>query len=103
MRIGRAIFPKGIKCSKVGFGTAVTHSLYSMLADDSVTAEHLASPTGFEPVLSPGKSPVENRMGRLMLVCRGQCATSRIRHSGFILRAAGLPGRPTVRVVQEST
>ncbi|MFZ1084040.1 MAG: hypothetical protein WAN35_03630 [Terracidiphilus sp.] len=53
MSIGRAIFPEGIRCSNSGFGTAVTHSLYSMLADESVTADHMASPTGFEPVLSP--------------------------------------------------
>ena len=49
----RTIFPQGIKCSKTGLGTPVTHSLYSMLADESVSAERLASPTGFEPVLSP--------------------------------------------------
>ncbi len=49
----KAIFPDGIRCSKAGFGTVVSHSLFSMLADESVGVEHLASPTGFEPVLSP--------------------------------------------------
>jgi hypothetical protein len=52
-KIGRAIFPQGIRCSNSGFGTAITHSLYSMVADESVSTERLASPTGFEPVLSP--------------------------------------------------
>jgi site-specific DNA recombinase len=51
--ICKALFPAGITCSKHGFGTVVTHSIYSMLADESVTRDHLASPTGFEPVLSP--------------------------------------------------
>ena len=49
----KALFPAGITCSKQGFGTVVTHSIYSMLADESVTRDQLASPTGFEPVLSP--------------------------------------------------
>jgi DNA invertase Pin-like site-specific DNA recombinase len=52
-KIARAIFPNGLRCANIGVGTAVTHSFYSMLADESVTAELLASPTGFEPVLSP--------------------------------------------------
>ena len=52
-RLCKAIFPDGIRCSKAGFGTVVSHSLFSMLADESVGVEYLASPTGFEPVLSP--------------------------------------------------
>ncbi len=51
--ICKAIFPEGIRCSRMGFGTVVTHSLFSMFGDETVSLEHLASPTGFEPVLSP--------------------------------------------------
>src|SRR5271165_6385680 len=51
--ICRALFPAGITCSKQGFGTVITRSIYSMLADESVSRDALASPTGFEPVLSP--------------------------------------------------
>jgi hypothetical protein len=52
-RLQRLFFPEGVSFTKAGFGTAVTHSfldLLSGLADEKAT---LASPTGFEPVLSP--------------------------------------------------
>ncbi|HKF50649.1 MAG TPA: hypothetical protein VKB38_25015 [Terracidiphilus sp.] len=48
-RVARTIFPAGIRCSKDGFGTAVTHSLFSVLADESVSPEHLVALPGIEP------------------------------------------------------
>ena len=52
-KIARAIFPRGLMCGNKGVGTALNNSFYRMLSDESVGYEQLASPTGFEPVLSP--------------------------------------------------
>ena len=49
-RIARLIFPSGIRCSKEGFGTPLTHSLFSMLGDENVPIEGLVALTGIEPV-----------------------------------------------------
>ncbi len=49
-RIARLVFPSGIRCSKDGLGTPVTHSLFSMLADENVREEELVALTGIEPV-----------------------------------------------------
>ena len=49
-RIARLIFPSGIKCSREGLGTPLTHSLFSMLADENVPMEGLVALTGIEPV-----------------------------------------------------
>ena len=52
-RLQRRMFPEGLILDKTGVGTPVSHSIYTLLADDSVDEECLASPTGFEPVLPP--------------------------------------------------
>jgi site-specific DNA recombinase len=48
-RIARLIFPSGIRCSKGGFGTPLTHSLFSMLGDESIPMEGLVALSGIEP------------------------------------------------------
>jgi len=48
-RIALRIFTNGIKCSKDGFGTPVTNSLFNMLGDESVDAERLVALPGIEP------------------------------------------------------
>jgi site-specific DNA recombinase len=49
-RIARLIFPSGIRCSRDGFGTPLTHSLFSMSGDENVPSERLVALTGIEPV-----------------------------------------------------
>lgn len=52
-RLQTRLFPAGLVYDSEGFGTPVTHSIYSLLGDESVLESELASPTGFEPVLPP--------------------------------------------------
>ncbi len=49
-RIAKLIFPFGIRCSKEGFGTPVTHSLFSILADENVPREELVALTTIEEI-----------------------------------------------------
>ena len=49
-RLARMVFPSGIRCSKGGLGTPLTHSLFSMLGDENVPTERLVALTGIEPV-----------------------------------------------------
>jgi hypothetical protein len=49
-RISRLIFRDGIKCSRDGFGTALTNSLFSILVDENVPESDLVALTGIEPV-----------------------------------------------------
>ena len=48
-RIAHLVFPSGIKCSKEGLGTPVTHSLFSMLGNENVPMEALVALPGIEP------------------------------------------------------
>ena len=48
-RIALRIFPNGIKCSKDGFGTPETTSLFSVLADENTPESHLVALPGIEP------------------------------------------------------
>jgi hypothetical protein len=50
-RILRRMFPDGLAYSKNGFGTPITHSFYSLLANDSVDESFMVAPQGFEPRL----------------------------------------------------
>ena len=50
--IQRRLFPDGLTYSKDGFGTPVTHSIYSLLGDDSVLEEGLVGREGLEPPTS---------------------------------------------------
>jgi hypothetical protein len=52
-RLQSVFFPDGVKYTCEGFGTAPSNSFFSVfreLLDEKIS---LASPTGFEPVLSP--------------------------------------------------
>jgi site-specific DNA recombinase len=57
-RIQRRIFPEGLIFEKTGFGTPVTHSIYTLLGDDSVSEHVLVAPQGFEPRSSESESLV---------------------------------------------
>ena len=46
-RIQRRMFPEGLIFEKTGFGTPVTHSIYTLLGDDSVSEHDLVAPQGF--------------------------------------------------------
>jgi hypothetical protein len=50
-RIQRRMFPEGLSFDKTGFGTPVTHSIYTLLASDSMDEAVLVAPQGFEPRL----------------------------------------------------
>jgi site-specific DNA recombinase len=50
-KILRRMFPDGLASSKNGFGTPVTHSIYTLLCADSVDESRLVAPQGFEPRL----------------------------------------------------
>ena len=53
-RLQKVLFPTGVAYSEEGgFGTALTPSIFSMLREFRPEDSSLASPTGFEPVLSP--------------------------------------------------
>jgi site-specific DNA recombinase len=45
-RIQRRMFPKGLSYQKTGFGTPVTHSIYTLLASDFVSETDLVAPQG---------------------------------------------------------
>ena len=47
-RLQGRIFPKGLAMGKTGFGTPVTHSIYMLLGDDSVTDTEVVRPRRFE-------------------------------------------------------
>lgn len=57
-RLQRRIFPQGVLAEKTGIGTPVTHSIYTLLADDSVEESVLVAPQGFEPRLAESESAV---------------------------------------------
>jgi site-specific DNA recombinase len=50
-RIQRRMFPEGLQYGESGFGTPVTHSIYTLLAMDSGDESRLVAPQGFEPRL----------------------------------------------------
>ena len=52
-RLQWVFFPDGITYTHTGFGTASSNSFFNVLREISDENSHLASPTGFEPVLSP--------------------------------------------------
>ncbi len=52
-RLQRTLFPDGIEYDGEEFGTASTPLFFCLLASVTDADYHLASPTGFEPVLSP--------------------------------------------------
>jgi site-specific DNA recombinase len=52
-RLQRTLFPDGIEYDGEKFGTARTPLFFRLLEADSEVGSSLASPTGFEPVLSP--------------------------------------------------
>ena len=52
-RLQKVFFPQGITFDGENFGTALTGSLFSYLDEIVREKTNLASPTGFEPVLSP--------------------------------------------------
>jgi PAS domain-containing protein len=45
-RIQRRMFPEGLSYGKTGFGTPVTHSIYTLLASDFVDESTLVAPQG---------------------------------------------------------
>ena len=53
LRIQEAVFPSGIVLSSDGFGTLQPANLFINLWQDSKDEYSLASPRGFEPLLSP--------------------------------------------------
>jgi hypothetical protein len=57
-RIQRRMFPEGLPYGETGFGTPVTHSIYTLLSSDSVDEEVLVAPQGFEPRSSESESLV---------------------------------------------
>jgi hypothetical protein len=48
-KLQRRLFPNGLVFEKSGFGTPITHSIYTLLASDSVDEMVLVGPEGFEP------------------------------------------------------
>jgi hypothetical protein len=52
-RLQKTLFPSGTTFDGVAFGTAVTCSIFEPLRPVQAEEVSLASPTGFEPVLSP--------------------------------------------------
>jgi site-specific DNA recombinase len=52
-KLQNALFPNGLKLSKEGIGTPPNSSFYEILGADQVSENTLASPRGFEPLLSP--------------------------------------------------
>ena len=49
IRLQGSIFPKGIVWSSEGFGTPVTHSIFSLLTAQEQPDSLLVGPEGFEP------------------------------------------------------
>jgi len=47
-RLGMAIFPEGLTFSNSGFGTPLTHSIFKLLADESVEEREVVRPERFE-------------------------------------------------------
>lgn len=52
-QLQRALFPNGIKVSKTEFGTPSNSCFYNLIQASKAGEENLASPRGFEPLLSP--------------------------------------------------
>jgi hypothetical protein len=52
------MFPEGLPYGETGFGTAVTHSIYTLLASDPMDESRLVAPQGFEPRSSESESLV---------------------------------------------
>ena len=52
-RLQQTFFPEGLTFDGQEFGTPSSSSFFSLLSGISGSESHLASPTGFEPVLSP--------------------------------------------------
>jgi hypothetical protein len=52
-RLQKTLFPNGIELDGEGFGTDSTPLFYSLLEIDLDDDYGLASPTGFEPMISP--------------------------------------------------
>jgi hypothetical protein len=50
-KILRRMFPEGLVFDRTGFGTPVTHSIYTLIASDYVNESQLVAPQGFEPRL----------------------------------------------------
>jgi hypothetical protein len=48
------MFPDGLAYSENGFGTPVTHSIYTLLAADLVDESRLVAPQGFTGVANKG-------------------------------------------------
>jgi site-specific DNA recombinase len=57
-QLQRRVFPEGLIFDGRGFGTPVTHSIYTLLGDDSLNEEFLVAPQGFEPRLDESESSV---------------------------------------------
>jgi len=53
LRLQSVFFPEGVVYGNEGFGTTASNSLFNVLQDISAVESHVASPTGFEPVLPP--------------------------------------------------
>ena len=49
-KLQRRLFPHGLTWTEEGFGTPVTHSIYSYLGDDSISESGLEHRMGFEPM-----------------------------------------------------
>ena len=52
-RIQRALFPEGVTIGKEGFGTTSTPMFFNLMRPIPIEESGLASPRGFEPLLSP--------------------------------------------------
>ena len=50
-RIQRRVFPKGLVWERSGFGTPLTHLIFTLLASNSLSDVVLVAPQGFEPRL----------------------------------------------------
>jgi site-specific DNA recombinase len=48
-RMAMQIFPSGIRCATEGFGTPVSHSIFSIMSNENVGAEDLVALPGIEP------------------------------------------------------
>jgi Reverse transcriptase (RNA-dependent DNA polymerase) len=49
-RVQRRMFPEGLVYGETGFGTPVTHSIYTLLASDSMDESRLVAPQGFRRI-----------------------------------------------------
>ncbi len=88
-RLQRRVFPNGLSWIQNGFGTPVTHSLYPLLASDSLTDRDLVAPQGFEPRLIGSEPTVLPLNEGAIQIEYGSCRLGREPQSAACLSVFG--------------